>query len=116
MLCAAVAHNARMNKPADKDGKFTVRAHLAGLVRMGRRSPRILEEPDTPPEMDYLLSWYLELSRARTFGQFGPNPVTYHDIDAWARLTNRSLTPEEVNALLTLDGYALHPPEDDIDG
>lgn len=46
----------------------------------------------------------------------GPAPVTYLDIEAWARLTDRRLEPHEVQALTEIDRAVRYPgpePEDE---
>lgn len=110
----AVAHDARLDRPPEgaKDG-IPQRVHLENAARRGvKAAVAALEGPGEPPaEIAYLRDWYDELARGRSYnGMTGtPNPITYSEVDAWARLTQRAVTPEEVNALLRLDSATLHP-------
>jgi hypothetical protein len=104
------AHVAVLQKPDDKG--FAQRAHVQGLVRRGQATEaqrRLLEGPPFPDSLDYLWEWFCELARTRTVGMAGVDPLTYPDVDAWARLTDRQPAPEEVEALLDLDAVMRHP-------
>lgn len=104
------AHVATLLKSDEKG--FAQREHLRGLVRMGKATEaqrQMLEGPPFPESLDYLWDWWGELARTRTVGMAGPDPLTYPTIDAWARLTDRSPTTDEVDALLQLDAVARHP-------
>ena len=37
----------------------------------------------------------------------GPNPLTYQEVQAWARLTQRHPSPDEVRLLMRLDDRML---------
>ena len=60
-----------------------------------------------PTAVAHLWAWFIELSAARGSSGFGPLPIGYGEIDAWARLTMRDPTPAEVTALRRLDGVFL---------
>ncbi|MDB4913105.1 MAG: hypothetical protein JWM95_749 [Gemmatimonadetes bacterium] len=114
----AAAHEFRMQKPDDEG--FATRASYEGRVRRaalthGADSPqhlaalRELEGPEFPESLDYLWRWFQELHRTRAAGMNGPEPMTHTEIDAWARLTNRTPDALEVDALLMLDLLSRHP-------
>jgi hypothetical protein len=111
VLLQAAHHHAMLDKPADKDGKFTVREHIAAAVARGKMSPEELDGPEIPDAGWYLWEWYGELAACRTHsGVSGaPEPITYRDIAAWAELMHRHLTPEEVEALLAIDRVSRNP-------
>lgn len=44
-----------------------------------------------------------ELSRARTWHQFGPNPIGFSDIEAWMRLTRTPLQAHHVRIIRAMD-------------
>ena len=46
---------------------------------------------------------FLELDAARGANGFGPNPLSYTEIDAWARLTGARLSAWEVSLLRDID-------------
>jgi hypothetical protein len=60
-----------------------------------------------PPEtLLYLYGWWQELRAAAGSGMDGPAPLSYRDLDAWARLTDRHPEPLEVRAILQIDAVA----------
>lgn len=60
------------------------------------------DEPECPPALEYLWGWFLDIGSTRG-GGYGPAPITYPDIDAWARLTGNDPTPWEVRMLRRID-------------
>ena len=46
---------------------------------------------------------FLELSGQRTGTGWGPNPIQFTEVEAWQRLTGRTLKPWEVRAILAMD-------------
>jgi len=72
-----------------------LRRHLAG-----GRSP--------VPEVGYFLwSCFCQLSAARTYQMSGPNPISYAEIEAWARLHRWPLRPDHIAAIRALDDVYL---------
>lgn len=69
----------------------------------------MLKGPEFPEVLRYLWEWFTELERARSVGPHGVNPMSYQDIDAWARLLRRPVLPHEVSALMRLDLVMRHP-------
>jgi hypothetical protein len=64
-------------------------------------------EPD-PPELAYLVEWFRECSTGRRNEGLGSNaPLSWQDIDAWARLTGRHLSTFELRVLKLLDAIYL---------
>lgn len=87
-----------------------MRAQLEVAAARGSvRARAALEGPPAPPELEYLLGWAIELGEGRRYGMNGPEPISYTDIDAWARLTGRAPAPHEVQALVLLDRARLFP-------
>ena len=56
-----------------------------------------------PAGSDLLWQWFTDLSRARSYNAAGPNPITYAEIEAYARLHRWPLRPDHVAALRQLD-------------
>ncbi|NDV52158.1 hypothetical protein [Salipiger sp. PrR003] len=46
---------------------------------------------------------FMGLSRARSCGPSGPNPISYPEIEAWSRLMRVPLDPHHVDAIVALD-------------
>jgi len=85
-----------------KDG-FTTRQHLESVQRATGRVPEGLIGPPCPPVLRYLWRWFLDLSARRGGSGFGPAPLAWSEVAAWARLTRLNPTPWEVDVLLALD-------------
>lgn len=73
------------------------------MARQTGIRPPELEGPDLPLEGERLWGWFLELAGRRGVGAMGPAPLTYPDLDAWARLTRREPAPWEIWLLGRLD-------------
>ena len=65
--------------------------------------------PDPPEPVQYLWEWFQTLDSARRYGMSGAEPLTFSDLDAFARLLDVDPTPAEVRALLFLDATIRAP-------
>jgi hypothetical protein len=82
----------------------TVLEHLEFAAERSESAKKELEElPDFPQEMQLLWDYFQELSLGRGVGMIGMEPLTYQDIDSWARLMDHQLPPHFVSALLFMD-------------
>jgi len=52
-----------------------------------------------PEGMDPIWSAFQRLSRARTVGPIGPNPITFSDIHAWMQITRTPLSPAHIEII-----------------
>jgi hypothetical protein len=92
----------------DKDG-FTQREILEGLVERTRNPERLAEYerelvcPPFPPALDYIWQAYWRLARRRGSNGFGPNPISWVEIDAFLRHTRIDLAPWEIEIIEALD-------------
>lgn len=64
-------------------------------------------EAELPSAVAHVWAWFCELSAARTSNGYGADPITFGDIDAWARLTRLSPTPWEVALIRRIDSAIL---------
>jgi hypothetical protein len=96
---------------SDVENGVTIRKHLEQVERQtGAVIPDLHPDPP-PPEVDHLWRWFNDLHNTRG-GGFGPQAISYAEIDAWARLTGSSPTPWEVSVLRRLDvAYLNHLAE-----
>ena len=87
----------------------TLRDHLEQVEKStgGRVRPPELDLPDLPDPVAHVWEWFADLHRARGSNGFGPNPLTYSEMAAWARLTGADPGPWEVALLKHLDGVYL---------
>jgi hypothetical protein len=65
--------------------------------------PAQLRLPPVPAALQHVWEWFGELSSSRSGNGGGPNPLSFVEIEAWARLTGRLPAPREVQAIMALD-------------
>lgn len=58
---------------------------------------------DPPDQFEWLWTWFWELSATRRQGPNGPDPISYADIEVWARLTGNQVLREEIAILRRMD-------------
>lgn len=98
--------------------EYTVRYETVddkGETRRQRNARFKTETPATPltPEVGrYLLNWFWQLSRKR---RPGPEPLTWTDIDSWARMTHTPIEPHEVQALMRIDDVWMKAAATELD-
>lgn len=115
----AFAHTAELNARLP-DGS-TVRDSLCEKVKRAERKHgngsaehvremAKLDGPPYPVSLQYLLDWSDDL-----YGRTGITPdgtfapLTWRDIESWARMTDRRPLPHEVRALMALDAARRAP-------
>lgn len=97
-----VSHHAAASRPSP-DGA-TQRAHWELSAKRGNvEAIERLNGPRFPDAVAYLHGWFCELDAGRGHDMNGPSAITYQDIEAWARLTDRQPEPHEVAALMEID-------------
>ena len=47
--------------------------------------------------------WFIALCRTRTSNGYGPNPISYAEIEAYARLYRWPLEPRHIDVILAMD-------------
>lgn len=63
---------------------------------MTKHKPRELDIPAMPEGMEYLVGLFWELKRTG-------DPMTWQELDAWARVMDHQLEPEEARVLMRMD-------------
>lgn len=105
---AFAAHERRMVEP-QKDGQ-PLRSHLQAAERQGSPVARAeLAGPELPVELAHVWGWFLELHLARGSSGFGPAPIGYGEINAWAALKRLRPVLLEMECLVALDQLWLAP-------
>lgn len=56
-----------------------------------------------PEPCRMLWGWFADLTATRTWHAHGPNPITYCEIEAYARLNGIPIRPQDVAAIRRLD-------------
>lgn len=80
-----------------------MRKHLQAVQAQTGVMPVELVTPPVPAVLTYLLEHFAELTAARSNGFGAPQPISWSDMAAWARLTGLRLWPWEAQALRALD-------------
>ena len=75
--------------------------HYAAMVRSGRRAAP--KPPSLPHGTAHIWNTFCRLDAKRRSNGFGPEPISYSEIEAYLRVTGESLDPWEVKALAELD-------------
>lgn len=81
-------------------------AAQARRTRNPRRKAKLLaklERPPLPDPLRYLWRLYWRLRRRKAGNGWGPNPIEWPDIDAFARNARVALTPFEIETIEMLD-------------
>lgn len=83
---------------------MSLRAHLEQLAKSTGEAPaELVGEHELPEALAHVWEWFCELSNARAPGAFSLAPISYQDMEAWARLTGAQPTSAEVGLLRQLD-------------
>lgn len=90
-----------MLSSVQKDGS-TLRDHLNAVEKVSGRRPPELDGPPLPECLEYIWGWFIQLHRRRG-GGFGPAPISWEAIDAWARRTGADPTPLELELIDAID-------------
>lgn len=93
-----------------------LREHIEQLCRQTGKSPEALglssenipDEPDIPHVGGYLWVWFWELVGGRASNGFCPLPISWTEIEAWARLTSTDLSPYDALTLRRMDAAYLN--------
>ncbi len=84
----------------------SLRVQLESVANQTGIVPKELDTPLPPDRVMYLWLWFQQLSRRRGSG-FGPSPLTFSEVAAWAMLTGYIVSPAEVEVLMLLDDLYL---------
>ena len=87
----------------------TLRHHLEQVYKQTGKRPEQFTEVECPEEMRYLWQWFCELSGTRQYSEVGAMPITFQEMDAWARLSGNEPSPLDVKVLKQIDFIALQP-------
>ena len=83
-----------------------MRDHLLAAYRQtGRKHDMLIELPIGI--FSNVWAWFCELDSARQVSELGISPLSYQEIDSWARLTDKSLSSHDVSIIKDLDRLRL---------
>lgn len=90
-----------------KDGS-RLADHIEQIERTtGKRPSEFPDAPEVPDPVQAVWFTFWELSAARGSNGFGPNALTFTEIQAWSDLSDQPLSPWEVRALKVMDAEYL---------
>jgi hypothetical protein len=113
-LIAFAGHQFSLDRPR-KDGS-TPRQHYAAWADKSRRPHPDSLGPECPRWLEYVWRWWCELNAARGSSGFGPQPISYGEIAAWAALTHAAPDPFDVECIVALDRCFLNTYAKPTDG
>lgn len=82
---------------------MTKRQSLEQVERSGGNAAELHNHGELPAPVRYLWGWFCDLNDARGHTGFGPSPITYQDIMAWAILMGIAPSPWDVEQIRMLD-------------
>lgn len=95
------SHHMKLHTPDERGAtKFQLLSRFS--ENTGKWHPDLVA-PDIDPSLVYLWNWFAELCGGRSWAGSGPGPLSYLEIEAWARLTKRAITSFEVQCIKALD-------------
>jgi len=101
-LLSWAEHEFKLNQPDDKG--ITSREHLKEVERQTGVTPKELKNPtEFPILLRHLWFAFVRLSKRRTSGFSGPDPLTPTFVKDWLDLSEEELRPWEVEAIFALD-------------
>lgn len=113
MIAAARAQFALAARQPDG---ASLRDHLEAVARATGVRPPELDPPPVPAGLAHVWRWFGDLSTGRRLGAFGPAPLGWDDIAAWAALAGAKPTPADLDALRELDAAYLDRVYADLQG
>lgn len=78
---------------------LSLRDHLESVERQTGITPDQLKPLPFPGALEYIWRDFVELSDERTT----LNPISYTELEAWNRLTNKQATTQEIGVIKMLD-------------
>jgi len=99
---------------ADTDGT-SKRQHLLKVVEEAPEGSELYESalaeldesPTIPFYLEHIWEWFWQISRGRSGGLSGPNPLTWQDIKSWKDLLEIQIRPIEIEILYEIDSVYL---------
>jgi hypothetical protein len=79
------------------------REHLLQVQKQTGRAPKELIGPDFPHIAKYIWDTFADISKGRTHGMSGPNPLSWEGIKAWCDLNQIVLSSHEVDMVKAID-------------
>lgn len=86
----------------DEHGKSRFETLRLFETRTGKRHAD-LDGPECDGALLYLYGWWRELDDARQSGINGLDPISFGEMEAWARLTKRAPSVDEVQTMRRID-------------
>lgn len=82
----------------------TLRDHLLiAAKQLGYMPDELRNAPPLPPLMETHWKWFSDLHLRRSSNGYGPNPISFTELEAWSRLRGIPLTAFDVDTIMLLD-------------
>jgi hypothetical protein len=112
---AFARHQFELSKPQEDGAALLVHLQLVE-EKTGRPHPLIANAPPLPQGLETLWLAFLDLHSCRGSTGWGPQRITFLDMDGWQRVTGGNLNPWEVGLIRQADSiwladYAPKPKE-----
>lgn len=69
-----------------------------------------------PDAVSHVWEWFWSLSGRRQQGYAGPQPISYLEIDAWARRMRIQILPAEIHMLVQMDNAYRQQMSEEMQG
>lgn len=101
----------------DNSGTSSEYRHLQHVAeQMGVDVSELIKEEETalfPDKAAHVWDAFMEISRGRSYGMAGPNPISYENINSWQSLSGVELSLWEVKVIQSLDELWLEIMQED---
>lgn len=95
-------HQFELSKPQEDGTPLLVHLQLAS-EKSGKLHPMLANGPTLPKGAKQLWDEFLQLHGSRGSSGWGPQRITFVDIDAWQRVNGVTFEPWEISAIRKLD-------------
>lgn len=89
--------------------RYDIKRDYGGKQKETRREYNVRFSQHPGPEVDppdaalHVWNWFWRLNSRRAYGEAGPLPLTYTEVQSWSRLTRSEVRPDEVEMIIAMD-------------
>ncbi|WP_449272386.1 phage tail assembly chaperone [Hyphobacterium vulgare] len=105
-LCKAVAYHAEWEVALDFEGDGTFETKADYFERFGQED-KIPDAPEIPHDAFEVYGAFWQFGQFRKIGEGGPQPLQPSEVEAWLRLTGRTLSTTDISTIFAMDSEYL---------